>query len=431
VISSKASPHYRARFQQPRVQENGPGELVLECAVENAGDRAWLASAGDEEDGASRGRAAGIGPVHLSYQVFDAQTGQLLMDGARSSLEEACQPGSRASVRIPIQLPAEPGHYRIWVSPVHEPVAWFYQRGSEFLELDVTAERDRTRVRSVERRTRLGRRIERMGQLLHRSFAYPLRTFVRHSSLIFSMVRRDLQGRYRGSAAGAWWTLAQPLLLMSAYYFVFGVVLRVQAEQSSGGFVFYFLCGMVPWLAVNETLQRAPNIVLDNSNFVKRVIFPLEILPVNLTLTGLATEAFALVIFLAALALVGPGISWTALYFPVVLIPQLLLTLGLCWFLAALGVFLRDTGQIMPFLMTIWFFATPIVYSSAQLPQQWLWLFRLNPLYPIVNAYRAIFLQHTAPHASAMGLLWVVSVAVFWFGHTWFYKVKKSFADLI
>ena len=431
MSSSKASPHYRARFQQPRVRENGPGELLLECAVENASDQAWLAGDGDEGNGESRRPAAGIGPVHLSYQVFDAQTGQLLMDGARCRLEGACQPGSRVSVRIPIQLPPEPGRYRIWVSPVHEPVAWFYQRGSEFLELDVTSENDRTRVRSMERRTRLGRRIERLGQLLHRSFAYPLRTFIRHRSLVFSMVRRDLQGRYRGSAAGAWWTLAQPLLLMSAYYFVFGVVLRVEAAQGSGGFVFYFLCGMVPWLAFNETLQRAPNIVVENSNFVKRVIFPLEILPVNLTLIGLATEGFALVIFLSALVLVGPGIGWTALYFPVVLIPQLLLTLGLCWFLAALGVFLRDTGQAMPFLMTIWFFATPIVYRSAQLPQQWLWLFQLNPLYPIVNAYRAIFLQHTAPQAYSMVLLWVLSVAVFWVGHTWFYKVKKSFADLI
>ncbi|HWP84051.1 MAG TPA: ABC transporter permease, partial [Terriglobia bacterium] len=127
----------------------------------------------------------------------------------------------------------------------------------------------------------------------------------------------------------------------------------------------------------------------------------------------------------------GPGLSWSALYFPAVLLPQMLFTAGLCWFLAALGVFLRDTGQIMTFLLTIWFFSTPIVYYPDALPPRFLWLFQLNPLYTIVGSYRSIFLEHTAPPLVPLALLWLFSLGVFWAGHAWFYKGKKSFADLL
>jgi lipopolysaccharide transport system permease protein len=218
---------------------------------------------------------------------------------------------------------------------------------------------------------------------------------------------------------------------MLTYYLVFGIILRAGGERGSGEFLFYFICGTLPWLAFSEAVARSPNIVTDNSNFVKRVIFPLEILPVNLTLLGLVTEAFALVIFVIALVAFGPGLFLTAAYLPLVLIPQVLFTAGICWFLAALGVFLRDTGQIMSFLLTVWFFATPIVYYPTALPPQWLWLFQLNPMYTIVSAYRAIFLEGSAPALYPLAVLSLMAVFVLWFGHGFFYKVRKSFADLI
>lgn len=417
---------YRTRFHQAQVRDHGSGKLWLECTVENAGRTSWT----EHNSPQTAGPGGAVGPVRLGYQVFDAQTGKLLLDGPRASLGGNLPPGGKCAVRAEMQLPAGPGQYRIIVSPVHEQVAWFYERGSESLVVEVSASDKGVEVHQVRRMTRSRMRVHRLAQLLLRSFWYPLRTLARHRALIVSMVRRDMQGRYRGSVAGAWWTLVQPLLLMIAYYFVFSVVLQVRFG-SGQGFVFYFLCGMLPWLAFNEAVARSPNIVLEHSNFVKRVIFPLEILPVNLTLTGLATEAFALLIFLAALVAFGPGLHWSALYFPFVLIPQLLLTAGLCWFLAALGVFLRDTGQFMGFLMTVWFFVTPICYPPSALPQNWLWLFEKNPLYTIVGAYRDVFLEHRPPAGYALLALWAVSLVVFWFGHSWFYKVKKSFADLI
>ena len=273
----------------------------------------------------------------------------------------------------------------------------------------------------------------RAGQLLARFFTYPIRSVLRHRALISSMVRRDIVGRYRGSVGGSLWTLIHPLLLMIAYYFVFAVVLRVRfrAESGSGDFVFYFLCGMLPWLAFSEAVGRSPNVILENSNFVKRVVFPLEILPLNLMLTGLVTEFFGLLIFSAAMIGTGRGLAWTALCLPLILVPQVLLTAGFCWFLAALGVFLRDIGQVMGFILTVWFFTTPICYPASSLPENWLWLLEKNPMYPIVEAYRAVLLENTLPAWTPLAVLWVVAVAAFCLGFAWFYKVKKSFADLM
>ena len=422
---------YRARFVEAQVRPDGPGRLRVECSIQNASAVNWTerlpsGSAGQSGSGA-------VGPIWFGYQVFDARTGLRVLDGARSRLSEELKSGEVRPVTAEIQLPLGEGLYRVVISPVQEGVAWFYERGSEFLEVEVFSTPDAVQVRSVRRASRAGQRTRRMVQLLRRFLEYPVRNLLRHRSLIASLVRRDVLGRYRGSLGGAFWTLIHPLLLMAAYYFVFSVVLRVRfgAREGSGDFVFYFLCGMLPWLAFSEAVGRSPNIVIEHSNFVKRVVFPLEILPLNLTLTGLVTEFFALLIFVAALLGSGRGLHWTALYFPLILVPQLLLTAGLCWFLAALGVFLRDIGQIMGFVLTVWFFVTPICYPASALPEGWLWLFEKNPMYTIVEAYRALFLENALPSALPLGVLWAAGVAAFWLGYAWFYKVRKSFADLI
>ena len=420
---------YHARFLRWEVRAAGPGRLHLDCAIENASQTTGSENPSPEQDLSPQQ----VGPVLLSYQVFDARTGLLVLDGQRWSLGSQCAPGQKCERRIEIQLPPEEGHYQVVVAPVWEGRGWFQERGSQFLVLDVVADQQVAEIRSARRSTRSRRWLRRLGQFFVRSFWYPMRTLAKYRSLIVSMVRRDIQGRYRGSMGGAVWTLVNPLLLMAAYYFVFAVVLRVRfgVDQGSGGFVFYFLCGMLPWLAFSEAVGRSSSIVLEHSNFVKRVVFPLEILPMNLTLTGLATEAFALVVFLAAAITLGSGLHWTALYLPLILVPQILLTVGLCWFLAALGVFLRDTTQIMGVLLTIWFFATPIVYPASALPAEWLWLFEANPMYTVVSAYRAVLLENAPPQWGPLSLLWGVSVMVFWLGYGWFYKMKKSFADLI
>jgi lipopolysaccharide transport system permease protein len=247
------------------------------------------------------------------------------------------------------------------------------------------------------------------------------------------MVRRDVMGRYRGSFGGVFWALLNPLLLMLTYLFVFGVVLqaRFAGDPSRAGFVLYFLAGMLPWLPFSEAAGRAPFVMLEHRNFVKKLVFPLETLPVTQVVAGLVTQGFALAIFLVLLAVIRGSLPATVAWLPVLLIPQVLLTLGVCWFLAALGVYVRDLGQVIGFLLTLWFFLTPICYPEASLPQAALGILSKNPLFVLVRGYRAILLEGAAPAFGPLWKLWLVSAAACILGHAWFYKLRKSFADVI
>ncbi len=157
-------------------------------------------------------------------------------------------------------------------------------------------------------------RLRRMRSALPKFFAAPVRSILENYRLIRSMARRDILARYRGSFGDVFWTILNPLLLMATYFFVFGVVLRSRfgADRSSTGFALYFLAGMLPWLAFSEPAGRAPHVVLEHRNFVKKLIFPLETLPVNQVVAGLVTELFAAAVFLTALLIIRgtrPGLA--------------------------------------------------------------------------------------------------------------------------
>jgi lipopolysaccharide transport system permease protein len=206
---------------------------------------------------------------------------------------------------------------------------------------------------------------------------------------------------------------------------------RFAGDPSRSGFVLYFLAGMLPWLPFSEAAGRAPLVMMEYRNFVKRLVFPLETLPVNLTAAGLVTQAFALAIFLVILLVVRGSVPLSLLWLPALVVPQVLLTLGLCWFLAGLGVYVRDLGQINGFLLTLWFFLTPICYPEASLPAQAMGVLSKNPLLVLVRGYRSALLEGRAPDFGPMWKLWLVSAAIFLLGHAWFYKLRRTFADVI
>ena len=144
------------------------------------------------------------------------------------------------------------------------------------------------------------------------------------------MVRRDIMARYRGSFGGTLWTFLNPLLLMATYFFVFGVVLRTRfaGDNSRTGFVLYFLAGMLPWLAFSEAVGRSPYVILEYRSFVKKIVFPLETLPVNLVISGAVTEAFGLLIFVIGLLAVRHAVPASVIWLPLLLVPQILFTAG-------------------------------------------------------------------------------------------------------
>jgi lipopolysaccharide transport system permease protein len=369
----------------------------------------------------------------VGYHIFDPSSSTLIVDGPRMPLPRDLAPDESAAIELHVELPPEPGQYRVFVSAMQENVCWLYERGAKFLAIDAVVEDGRARIERSRVVTRSTLRREDFVRSLGRAMVYPLSTIWNNRSLIRTMVRRDILGRYRGSFAGAFWTLLNPLLLMLTYFFVFGVVLnaRFGDDPSRAGFALYFLAGMLPWLAFSEAAGRAPWVMLEHRNFVKKLVFAVETLPVNLVISGLVSEVFGIVLFSLGFLIARGTLPLSVLWLPVLIVPQVLFTAGVCWFLAALGVFVRDLGQVIGFLLTLWFFLTPICYPESSLPMLALPILSKNPMYVLVRGYRAIFLEGSAPAFASLWKLWLLSALVFIAGHAWFYKLRKSFADII
>ena len=402
----------RIRFSEPTAEPSGAGVLVTMSV---------------------RGLPTEVA-VRLGYLVLDPATGAMIEDGGRADLPS----GTAVQGAITVELPAEDGHYRVLISPVEEGVAWMHQHGSDALLMDVEVICGMPHVLELRNTTAGSRGIERAKRALQRALVYPFRALWQHHSLISSMVRRDIHGRYRGSVAGLFWTVINPLLMMLTYSLVFGVILKQRFgtgpdQDSPMNFPLYLIAGMLPWLAFNEALGRSPSAVLEHRMLVKRVVFPIEIVPVNITLAGLVSEFFGLLVFLAVLLGVRHTVPATVAYLPLILVPQILLTVGLCWFLAGLGVFLRDVGQFLVFFLTLLFFCTPICYAEPEsgIPGALKSFFRVNPVYVMVRAYRAVLLEGTAPDWPSLAWLSVLGLGAFIFGFAWFYKSRKAFADVL
>jgi lipopolysaccharide transport system permease protein len=369
------------------------------------------------------------------FHLFDAPSGTLVVDGERAPLDLPA--GGDRHFETQVAIPPEPGEYSIYVSVMREHVAWFYDRGWRFILIDVSVDENGT---ASLRRWRVANkgavRRRRLMRDIAGALTLPVQIPWRNRNLIRTLVRRDIMSRYAGSAGGALWAVLNPLLITLTYFFIFGVVMhaRVPGDPSATGFAFYFLAGMMPWLAFSDAIARAPGILIEHRNFIRKLVFPVETLPVNLVVTGLVTEFFGIAIFLVGSYVVRGHIAATLLYLPLVAIPQVLLTAGICWFLAALGVFVRDLAQINGYVLTIWFFVTPIGYPESQLASLSpgaARLMALNPMYVLVRNYRRILLESVAP--DWRGLAWTTLAAVFVFlaGHAWFRKLRRSFADLI
>lgn len=371
--------------------------------------------------------------VHLGWQLFDPETGIFIVEGQWQELSGDMRPGDSAEQRVDVQLPPERGHYHVYISPLRQSSGWFYRSGWPFLLLEITVENGRARLTRV-RSTTVKRLIwAKRARSLHKTVTYPVLTVWRNVGLIRSLVRRDVTARYRGSFGDVLWTVLNPLLLMLTYFFVFGIVLRARFgnDPSRSGFALYFLAGMLPWLPFAEAVGRSPLVVLEYRNFVKKLVFPVEILPVNLTISGLVTQAFALGAFFLFLVILRGGIPLTALWLPALIVPQLLFTAGVCWFLAALGVYMRDLGHIMGYLLTLWFFITPICYDGGALPPEAVGILRKNPIFVLVTGFRDVLLEGRAPAFGPLWKLWVLSIVVCILGHAWFYKLRKNFTDVL
>ena len=254
-----------------------------------------------------------------------------------------------------------------------------------------------------------------------------------HRELVQSLVRRDLSNRYKGSVMGFFWAILTPAVQLTIFTVIFAGIFKARfgTQRSELGFAVYLFCGMLPWIAFSESVQRATTTLTENVNLVKRVVFPIEALPVNLVLSAAAQQLIGTGILLIAALILEKVLNPTALLLPLLLVPQLLLTFGLSWLAASLGVFLRDTPQFTQLLLMVWLYLTPIYYPEEMIPPRFHWLSNLNPMAPLIRSYRRILLEGRLPDWRGLAFTLGFALVCFVFGYWWFERTKKAFADVL
>lgn len=249
------------------------------------------------------------------------------------------------------------------------------------------------------------------------------------------MTKREVIGRYRGSYLGLLWSFVNPVLMLLVYTFVFSVVFKVRLGQDVSGnkfdFAMLLFAGLIVFNLFSECISRAHSLILVNVNYVKKMIFPLEILPWVTLGSALFHAGISVLVLFIFLVGIGHTISWTLLWFPVVIFPLLLLIMGLSWLLASVGVFVRDIGQFIGMMLTTLLFLSPIFYPASALPESVRSYLFLNPLTFIIEQTRAVILFGELPDWRGLVIYYAVATVVAWTGLFWFEKTRKGFADVL
>lgn len=253
--------------------------------------------------------------------------------------------------------------------------------------------------------------------------------------LIAQFTIREIEGRYKGSSLGIVWSFAQPLLLLTTYTVVFGLIFRSgwngTNHQNLKQSALIIFCGLIAFNLFGDCVNRAAGLVAEVPNFVKKIVFPLEVLPVSVLGSALFHALVSMIILLAGVLVTSQRFPVTMALLPLVILPLTFLTLGLTWFLAGLGVFVRDIRHLVSLGVQILFFMTPIVYSLEVVPQSLRPWIRINPLTSAVDNFRRVILWGLPPEWGEL-LAWLLaSGLVLLFGYAWFMKAKKGFADVI
>jgi lipopolysaccharide transport system permease protein len=256
----------------------------------------------------------------------------------------------------------------------------------------------------------------------------------RHRTLIIQMSKREVMGRYVGSIMGLQWSILHPMLMLAVYTFVFSVIFKARwgiPGESKTQFALVLFAGLIVHGLFAEVLNRSPGLIIANINYVKKVVFPLEILPVIALGTALFHGFVSVCVLLVAFVLMNGFVHWTFVFLPLVLLPLMILTLGLAWFLASLGVFVRDIGQSIGILTMILLFMSPVFFPVSALPEAIRPWMMLNPLTFIIEQARQVLVWGQQP--SWLGLLayGAGALVVAWGGFFWFQKTRKGFADVV
>lgn len=258
----------------------------------------------------------------------------------------------------------------------------------------------------------------------------------RNRQLIVQMTKREVVGRYKGSAMGLAWSFFNPVFMLVVYTFVFSEIFKsrwggIGGDDSKTQFAVVLFVGMIVISLFSEVLNRAPGLILSNVNYVKKVVFPIEILPVIAMGAALFHSLVSLGVLLIAFALFNGYLHWTAIFIPLVLLPLVILTLGFAWMLASLGVFLRDVSQTIGIVTTVLMFLAPVFYPITAVPERFRPFIMANPVTFIIEQAREVLIWGHLPNWLGLALYTLVAIVIAWLGFALFQKARKGFADVL
>jgi lipopolysaccharide transport system permease protein len=260
-------------------------------------------------------------------------------------------------------------------------------------------------------------------------------SFWRNRQLILQLTRREVIGRYRGSLMGLAWSFLNPLLMLVVYTFVFSVVFKSRwgtgGQESRADFAIILFTGMIVFNLFAEIINRAPGLIISNVNYVKKVVFPLEILSWVSLGSVLFHSLVSLIVLLLVQIIINHSLPWTIIFFPLVLLPLIFASLGVAWFLAALGVFVRDIGQVTGVFTTVLMFLSAVFYPLSALPEAYQVLLKLNPLVLIIIESRKVLVFGSLPDWFSIGIALLVGFSIATAGFWWFQRTRKGFADVL
>lgn len=256
-----------------------------------------------------------------------------------------------------------------------------------------------------------------------------------HRRLILTLTRREIEGRYKGSAFGVLWSILTPILMVSVFTFVFGEIFQSKwaGMQSANhlDFASALFVGLLVYNIFSECIGKAPYLITNNPNYVKKIVFPLEILSIVSTLAAIFHFVTGYLVVLMLVIFSGWQLSWTVVYTPLIILPLILLLLGLTWIISALGVYLRDISQIIGPALTVLMFLSPVFYPLSSVHEKYRWLYSLNPITFVIEEARAALIHQQGPNWTHWLPYTGICCLVMMIGFVFFQKTRSGFSDVI
>ena len=259
-----------------------------------------------------------------------------------------------------------------------------------------------------------------------------LKELFKHRQLILILVSRELKARYRGTMFGFLWSLFNPLLLMLVYTVVFGFIVsggRVTGFPSTKLYALFLFNGILPWTWFSSSLIESSNVLMVQGALIKKIKFPIEVLPIMVVITNMVHFILALPVLIFFFLIFGKPLTLWVLFLPISLLAQFIFTLGLCFLISALTVHFRDIKDILSNLLTLWFFATPIIYTYQSVPKALRWVLNLNPMTHIIESYHFAFYFGSLPHWKRFSVTVLIGLLFFYLGYLIFDKLRDTFVE--